>query len=172
MTVTVAVAAATPPAQLPPAPHPAPQSHPRPRAATASTWQLRARLPCSFRLEMSCSCFSSSELFILAGGAGNKRKGGRREGVQQGCRGWGGRKKQDAAGGRLRYPEVGFAPAPPPPPPPPAGAGRAGEIIPAHLLRGLSGFTCRPAERRGGGRRQAGSRGGSGEGWGRRRHPR
>ena len=77
--------------------------------------------------------------------------------------GVGGRKKQDAAGGRLRYPEVGFAPAPPPPPPP-AGAGRAGEIIPAHLLLGLSGFTCRPAERRGGGGDRPAAPGAAGKG--------
>lgn len=71
-----------------------------------------ARLPCSFKLVMSCSCFSSSELFILAGGAGDKRQGGRGEGdtgegVQKArCR-W--------RGVWLHYPEVGIAPAPPPP---------------------------------------------------------
>lgn len=125
---------------------PAPWSRPRPWAAAARTWRPHARLPCSFRLEMSCSCFSSSELFILAGGAGNKRKGGRGEGYSGGR----GKKKQDAGGLRLHYPEVGFAPAPPPP-----GAERAGEIIPTHLLSGLGCFTCRQAEGRG----QAGSPG-------------
>lgn len=81
-----ATAAPTPPAQLPPAPNPAPRSRPRPRAGAACTWRPRARLPCSFRLVMSCNCFSSSELFILAGGARNKRKGGRGEGYNAGRR--------------------------------------------------------------------------------------
>lgn len=62
---------------------------------------------------MSCSCFSSSELFILAGGAGDKRQGGRDEGDT-------GEGEQKARcrwrGVRLHYPEVGIAPAPPPPP--------------------------------------------------------
>lgn len=62
---------------------------------------------------MSCSCFSSSELFILAGGAGDKRQGGRGEGDP-------GEGEQKARcrwrGVRLHYPEVGIAPAPPPPP--------------------------------------------------------
>lgn len=72
---------------------------------------------------MSCSCFSSSELFILAGGAGDKRQGGRGEGdtgegEQKARRRW--------RGVRLHYPEVGIAPAPPAPPsPPPPGAQHA-----------------------------------------------
>lgn len=77
-------AAGLPAAAAHPAPNPAPRSRPRPRAAAARTWWPRARLPCSFRLVMSCSCFSSSELFILAGWVGNERKGGRGEGVHGG----------------------------------------------------------------------------------------
>lgn len=72
------------------APKPAPGSRPRPRAAAARTWRPRARLPCSFRLVMSCSCFSSSELFILAGWVGNERE--RRE--RRGVHGGGGRKSK------------------------------------------------------------------------------
>lgn len=88
-------------------------SRPRPRLPHL---RPRARLPCSFKLVMSCSCFSSSELFILAGGAGDKRQGGRGEGdtgegEQKARRRW--------RGVRLHYPEVGIAPAPPAPPPPP-----------------------------------------------------
>lgn len=75
----------------------------------------QGRLPCSFKLVMSCSCFSSSELFILAGGAEDKRQGGRGEGdtgegEQKARRRW--------RGVRRHYPEVGMAPAPPAPPPP------------------------------------------------------
>lgn len=101
---------------------PAPRSRPRlapaaaPRAvppeAAAPHLRQPAHLPCSFKLVMSCSCFSSSELFILAGGAGDKRQGGRGEGDA-------GEGEQKARcrwrGVRLHYPEVGIAPAPPPP---------------------------------------------------------
>lgn len=60
-------------------------------------------------------------------GPGIKGKEGEARGTTRG----GGKKKQDAGGVRLHYPEVGFAPAPPPP-----GAERTSEIILTHLLSG------------------------------------
>lgn len=92
----------------------APAAEPRavPPEAAAPHLRQPAHLPCSFKLVMSCSCFSSSELFILAGGAGDKRQGGRGEGDT-------GEGEQKARcrwrGVRLHYPEVGITPAPPPP---------------------------------------------------------
>lgn len=78
-----------------PWPRLAPAAAPRAVRPEAAAPHLRqpAHLPCSFKLVMSCSCFSSSELFILAGGARDKRQGGRGEGdTGEGSR------KQDAGG--------------------------------------------------------------------------
>lgn len=106
---------------------------------------------------MSCSCFSSSELFILAGGAGDKRQGGRGEGdtgegEQKARRRW--------RGVRLHYPEVGIAPAPPAPPPPP-GAQHAVRSSRAPT-RGLRLLHLRRAGLGAGPGRGVGSEGGSG----------
>lgn len=60
----------------------------------ARTWRPRARLPCSFRLVMSCSCFSSSELFILTGGVDRQKRTG---GSGEGGGGGGGRKSETPA---------------------------------------------------------------------------
>lgn len=130
--------------------------HPRPPSAHGPEPGARGRpaSPCSFREVMSCSCFSSSELFMPAGGVGAEEDSRQRRGARRGR----GQEKRGAGGVRLPYPEVGLGPAPPPP-----GAERTGEIIRAHLVGRPSRFTCgqagRTAARRGAG---GGAGGGAG----------